>query len=140
MSRSCRKNDAMTVERLSALRQRYALFLRFLAVGLLNTMFGYTAFAVLLWAGLTSGLALVVAWVIGVLFNFGTIRMLVFTGESGSLVSFAMVYIGILLVNWITLALLERAGIPAWIAQGGLTFPLALVSYSAQKRLVFALA
>ena len=112
-------------------------FLRFLAVGVLNTFFGYAVFLALLQVSLASTPALVLAWLAGVFFNFNTIRTLVFLGQSGSLVRFAAVYMGVLALNWIALTGLEQIGIPAWVAQGALTLPVALISFAAQKRLVF---
>jgi putative flippase GtrA len=123
---------------LPALGRTPAQFLRFLAVGVLNTGFGYAIFIALLWLGVASSPALVLAWVAGVFFNFGTIRTLVFAGERASLVRFCSVYLGVLGLNWALLVLLERLGMPAWAAQGALTLPLAFVSFAAQKHLVFS--
>jgi hypothetical protein len=53
-------------------------FVRFLAVGLLNTAFGYAVFAVAILAGLGSMLSLVLAYVFGITFNFFTTGRFVF--------------------------------------------------------------
>ena len=114
------------------------LFVRFLFVGLLNTAFGYGTFLLLLWTGLSSQIALIGAWIMGVLFSFRTIRTLVFTGHNGRIGRFVTVYLVMLALNWSALLVLEARGAPAWLAQGALTFVVALVSFAAQKIFVFS--
>ena len=53
-------------------------FVRFLLVGVLNTLFGYFSFATLIIIGLDYKLAALLATIIGVLFNFQTTGRLVF--------------------------------------------------------------
>jgi len=68
-------------------------FLRFVAVGLLNTAFGYTVYAALVLAGLHRSAALVVATVPSILFNFRTTGLLVFRSrDNGLLLRFVLVY------------------------------------------------
>ncbi len=112
-------------------------FVRFIAAGLLNTAFGYTVFVVLIWAGMGSLAALVLATAAGVLFNFQTSRALVFRDQRAGMLRFASVYIVMIGVNWAALSALERLGLQPWAAQGVLTLPLALLSFAAQKFLVF---
>jgi putative flippase GtrA len=123
--------------RLATLIRERSTLLRFLAVGVLNTSFSFGAFVTLVWSGFSSIVALVISWILGVLFSFSTIRAMVFTGQVGNLIHFVGIYLGVLAVNWAALMVLERLGLPAWIAQGVLTLPLALLSFAAQKRLVF---
>ena len=69
------------IERL--LRGRTPLqFVKFLAVGALNTLFGYCVFAGLVLAGLHPMPALVLTYVVGVLFNYVTFGRLVFRHRS----------------------------------------------------------
>ncbi|MFN6273722.1 MAG: GtrA family protein [Microcystis sp.] len=51
---------------------------RFLLVGILNTLFGYFLYGSLILIGINYKLAALLATIIGVLFNFQTTRRLVF--------------------------------------------------------------
>lgn len=67
----------------------HAQFLRFLAVGMLNTLFGYAIFAGLVLAGLAPMPALVLAYLAGVPFNYFTTGRFVFGGAPRSRAAFA---------------------------------------------------
>lgn len=113
-------------------------FIRFLLVGVLNTAFGYACFALLLWAGLHYTLALLLATVVGVLFNFKTIGSLVFGSSDGSLIwRFIAVYVLIYTANVAALALLQALGLPALVAQSVLVLPVAGASFLLSRRFVF---
>lgn len=58
--------------------QIHTLFIRYLLVGLINTAFGYAVFALLVFVGLHYALALFLATIAGVLFNFQTFGRFVF--------------------------------------------------------------
>jgi putative flippase GtrA len=58
-------------------------FVRFLAVGLGNTVFGYAVFALLVLAGVAPMPALVLTYVAGIVFNFFTTRRFVFRAAGG---------------------------------------------------------
>jgi putative flippase GtrA len=91
---------------------------RFLAVGVLNTAFGYVIFAAGVLAGLSSGIALAIAMVIGVVFNFFTLGRLVFDSRDPTrLPRFVGVYALTYVVNLMLLGLWERAGVGALLAQ-----------------------
>jgi len=91
---------------------------RFLAVGVLNTAFGYAIFAGGVLVGLASGLALAIAMVIGVIFNFFTLGRLVFDSRDPTrLPRFVGVYVLTYMVNLGMLALWEKAGVGPLLAQ-----------------------
>jgi putative flippase GtrA len=91
---------------------------RFLAVGVLNTAFGYVIFAAGIFAGLASGIALAIAMVIGVIFNFFTLGRLVFDSRDPSrLPRFVGVYVLTYVVNLAMLALWQRIGVGPLLAQ-----------------------
>lgn len=91
---------------------------RFLAVGVLNTAFGYVIFAAGIFAGLASGIALAIAMVIGVIFNFFTLGRLVFDSRDPSrLPRFVGVYALTYVVNLAMLALWQRIGVGPLLAQ-----------------------
>jgi putative flippase GtrA len=114
----------------------FVLFLRFGVVGLLNTAFGYAVFAVLILVGLWPGAALTAATVAGVAFNFQTSRRLVFRSQ-GRGVRFVAVYVAILLLNWGALRGLQSTGLTSLVSQALLVVPLAVISFVAQRVLVF---
>jgi putative flippase GtrA len=91
---------------------------RFLAVGVLNTAFGYIVFAAGILAGLPSGIALAIAMVIGVIFNFFTLGRLVFDSRDPTrLPRFVGVYALTYIVNLMLLRLWEGAGVGPLLAQ-----------------------
>lgn len=91
---------------------------RFLAVGVLNTAFGYAIFAGGVLAGLSSGIALAIAMVIGVIFNFFTLGHLVFDSRDPTrLPRFVGVYMLTYVVNLAMLALWQKAGVGPLLAQ-----------------------
>ncbi len=60
-------------------------FIRFIFVGVLNTAFGYGVYCLGIWIGLSYWWATLVANVLGVLFNFKTIGVLVFENPNNRL-------------------------------------------------------
>jgi len=75
-------------------------FYKFLCVGLLNTVFGYSIYLLLLFLGLHYAVAMFFATVLGVLFNFKTIGRLVFKSSKNALIfRFVVIYTVIYLLN-----------------------------------------
>jgi len=75
-------------------------FLRFLIVGVANTVFGYGVFAAAVILGLAPFLALIVTYVIGVTFNYFTTARLVFGRSSlASFPAFVLAYVVIYAFN-----------------------------------------
>ena len=107
---------------------------RFLFVGVLNTLFGYSIFVLLSLGGMSYYLSTLLATILGVLFNFKTIGKLVFKNYDNKLIfSFIAVYTLIYLLNIASLKLILSFGINLLIAQAGLVLPLALTSYFLNK-------
>lgn len=113
-------------------------FVRFLAVGVLNTAFGYGVFALMTWAGLPYPVAIAVATVAGVAFNFFSTGRLVF-GQGGArlMPRFVAVYAVVYCVNVAAVAALLRLGLNVYLANALLVLPLALLAYGLQRRFVF---
>lgn len=113
-------------------------FLRFLAVGGLNTAFGFAVYASLLALGLHYAIAVAVGTVLGVLFNFRTYGSLVF-GATGlhRLPRFVSVYAILYLVNVSGIAVLTRAGFTDLLAGLILLIPVALLGYVFNSRFVY---
>ena len=113
-------------------------FLRFLLVGALNTAFGYGLFALLIWLGLPYPLAIGLATLGGIAFNFQTIGRLVFNAAKGSRRwRFVVVYGVVYLVNLGGVAVLLFFGSGIYVANGLMILPLAALAYLLQKKFVF---
>jgi putative flippase GtrA len=121
---------------------KYAAFCdqlaRFIAVGLLNTAFGYGIFAALLYLGLHYVIALFIATISGILFNFKTTGRLVFKSNSNRLIfHFAGVYALIYAVHVCSLEILLGLGINVYWAGAMLILPMASFAFFLNKRFVF---
>jgi len=113
-------------------------FAKFLVVGGLNTVVGYGLFAAFIIAGLGAPLALALATVLGVLFNFKSFGLLVFRNGDGRLLPrFVAVYAGQYVVNLMCLRWLAALDLSPLLAQLLLLPPLSLASFLLMRRLVF---
>jgi putative flippase GtrA len=111
---------------------------KFVAIGLLNTAFGYVIFAVLYFTSGNHQLSLIVATCIGVIFNFFTTGRIVFQNtNSGMIFRFAGGYILSLGANLVLLEMLVRFGINALSAQVICLPPIVVLTYFINARLVF---
>jgi putative flippase GtrA len=113
-------------------------FMRFLMVGGLNTIVGYTLFTIFIFAGAGTTIAAVGATVLGVLFNFRSIGLMVF-GSSGKgvFVRFVTVYVAQLAAN---LALLRGSAmlrISSIVAEAIILPTLAIATFLVMRRWVF---
>jgi putative flippase GtrA len=85
-------------------------FFRFLATGGLNTIFGYTAYAALLFVNVPYLTALFIATVAGVIFNYFSLGRLVFHDMGGKFVfiKFIITYLIVYISNAVLLDLLTK--------------------------------
>jgi len=83
---------------------------RFLSVGVLNTVFGYAVYTVLLFVKVPYLTALFIATVAGVIFNYFTFGRLVFHGHGGRFVfvKFIITYVIVYISNAVLLDVLTR--------------------------------
>lgn len=87
-------------------------FVRFLFVGVINTIFGYGVFLLFIWFGMHYSIALLFANILGILFNYKTTGYIVFQNKSNRLlVKFFMVYGVVYLFNLLELYLLDRSNL-----------------------------
>ena len=121
----------MTAENeINETRQTIVRFGKFLVVGLLNTGFGYAVFALLVLAGLAPQIALALAFVIGVAWNYMFHARLVFNqGGFRGVPAYVGSYAAIYLFNAAGLAVLLHAGLPALWAQAILAPSAAVISF-----------
>ena len=111
---------------------------RFLFVGILNSLFGYFVYAVTLYFSDQLTISLLVATVVGVLFNYKSTGSLVFrhNGES-RLLKFVVVYSVIFVGNASLLYFLVSAGWDKYLSQLFLTPVAAIFSFFLFKSFVF---
>ena len=105
--------------------------LRFLVIGVINTLFSYLIYAALVLLGMHYSLATLISTVLGVIFNFFTTGRIVFRNmDNRRFVRFVLVYLFTYLVNILLLGwLVDRLGIDKLIAGALVTLPVALLSY-----------
>lgn len=126
----------MFKQRLHTLRE--IRLLRYLVVGVINTIFSYVVYALLLKLGLVYYLAVLLSTIIGVAFNFKTTGSLVFRSRSNRLIfRFYAVYSVYYVINVTCLTLLKRIVPDPYLAQLLLLLPLAMVSYLMMRQFVF---
>ena len=112
--------------------------IRFIAVGIVNTLFGYGIYAVLIFFGLHYMNAVLFATIAGVLFNFKTIGHYVFeSSDSSLLVKFFVVYTVIYGINVGLIRVFSLWSIDYYTAGFLAIVPCAAISFILNKRFVF---
>lgn len=113
-------------------------FLLFLAVGGLNTLFGYGLFVALVALRLPIPVAMLLSTVGGVLFNFRTTGGIVFASRDGRRIfRFVAVYALLYGANLAGLSALMAMGLGVYLASALLLAPMALLAYALNKTFVF---
>ena len=108
---------------------RYA-FLRFIFVGGLNTVFGYSVYTVLYLIGLTPHQALIGAFCVGVIWNYFTHARLVFATKGfRRMPPYILAYVGLYFLNATGLEALLAAGVSPMVAQAILVLPAAALAF-----------
>ncbi|MEX0317261.1 MAG: GtrA family protein [Ruegeria sp.] len=103
---------------------------RFLGAGVINTAFGYSVFAALVFLGAHPQVALIVQFVIGVIWNYWIHGRYVF-GVRGyaRLPLYALSYVIIYFANAFLLRAFMVAGLNAYLAQAVALGPVVILSY-----------
>ena len=113
-------------------------FLRFLFVGSVNTSLSYGLYALFLWLGLNYVLANGLAFVMSLLLSFATQGTFVFRStDPRRLPRFVLAWVCIYGFNIALIGLLMHLGLSAYAAGAAALVPVTLLSYVAQKRVVF---
>lgn len=112
--------------------------INFIMVSGLNTLVGYSFYAVFIFMGMTYPLALFFATVVGVLFNFKTMGRLVFNNTNNNLFfKFALVYCFMYLFQIVIIGLMESQSANPYYA-GLVTMILAaIITFVLNKLIVF---
>lgn len=113
-------------------------FIRFLLVGVLNTVIGYSLFVLFSFLGLDAPYALAFTYVFGVISNFFTTGKLVFgISKRKYFLRFVLAYVAVYLVNLVFLSILIWAGMDKLISQAVLVPFMALISFWSFKMYAF---
>jgi len=114
-------------------------FIRYVLVGIGNTLFSYGLYAVLLFIGFEYRVASLLALVLGIAFSFTTQGTVVFRNATRfTFVKFVVAWGLLYLFNISLIALLMRASLSAYLAGAVATMPVTLLSYFVLKLVVFS--
>jgi len=115
-----------------------ARFLKFMAIGVLNTANGYFLFAALLYSGLHYSLATLLANILSVFINFKTYGRIVFNSrDNGLIYRFISIYVFMYFLIIGCLKVFTLLSINLYVGNLLLTIPLAIVSFFLNSRFVF---
>jgi putative flippase GtrA len=123
--------------RLSLIKAERRRFIIFIAVGILNTLFGYGAFALFLLAGLSNDLAVLFGMIAGILFNYATVKQVFSAHGLTRLPHFLVAYAVLLIINISSLRLLSSQGVNAFLGEAIIVICLTPISFLAMRFLVF---
>ena len=113
-------------------------FVRFIGVGIINTVFGYSLFVLFIFSGLHYVWASFFGTVLGVIFNFFTTGRLVFNNLDHSRLPWFFGVYGITFVFGIAgLSFLDGWGIDMYRAGLVMIPPSAIVSFALNRKFVF---
>jgi putative flippase GtrA len=120
-------------------------FVRFLLVGVINTLFSYSIFTLLIFVGLDYRYAVLVSTIMGILFNFKTLGTLVFKRKNNNklIFRFISVYTVIYLLNVEALRIADSVNVnidqkvKIIFAGAILVIPSSIISYVLNKFFVF---
>ena len=115
-------------------------FVKFLLVGGLNTLFGYSVFALFTFLRFHYSAATFLATILGILFNFKTTGCIVFKNSNNRLIfKFVAVYGFVYLLTVGALKLMLLSGMKnMYLNYLILLFPNALLSFYLMKRFTFS--
>jgi len=111
---------------------------RFVLVGVINTLFSYAIYCALVFAGLSFAFANLIALVLGIVFSFKTQGRLVFRNSGGrQFVKFVLVWGILYFVSVVIIGKLTIYGLSAYRAGAVALFVTSVLSYVAQKFFIF---
>ena len=115
-------------------------FFRFLFTGFLNTIFGYSVFSFLIFFSLNYQLAIVIATILGILFNYQSLKRLVFNkSKNNRLQSFFFTSVAICLLNIYGTGYFLGYGFNVYISFIIIFIPSTLINFFLMKFFVFRL-
>jgi putative flippase GtrA len=112
--------------------------IKFIFVGVVNTIVGYCFYALFIFLGFDYTYALGIATVLGVIFNFQTIGRLVFKHNNKKLIfKFLLVYVVVFGVNLLLIKGLVWFGLNEYIGGAIAILPASAFSFILNKYFVF---
>lgn len=113
-------------------------FIRFLLVGVINTLFGYGVYVFWVLIGFHFALAALLSTILGVLFNFKTTGALVFKSNNNQLIIKFFVVYGILyLLNVTGIYVLSTVNLNHQTGGAIMLLPMAILGFVLNKYYVF---
>jgi putative flippase GtrA len=112
-------------------------FFAFVVTGIVNTAFGYGAFALFLWSGLGRDLAVLFGMIVGIAFNYGTIGKVFAAQGFSRLPHFLASYAMLFGINITALRMLESLGVGHLVAEAVILGCLVPVTFLAMRLFVF---
>lgn len=104
--------------------------IRFVGAGVVNTLFGYSVFAALVLIGTHPQVALIIQFIVGVIWNYQVHARYVFSVQGyNRLPVYAVSYVVIYAFNAVLLWALLRLGLDPYIAQAMALVPTVVLSY-----------
>ena len=113
---------------------------KFILIGLLNTMFGYSAYALLVFLGLSFALALLISTVSGIIFNYFTFGQLFFNigVNLENFIKFIITYLFVYLLNVSFLHLMINIwSVNSYLSQFLFLIPASAISWLLMNYWVF---
>jgi putative flippase GtrA len=113
-------------------------FIRFLMVGVVNTLFGYAVFVALLYFGIHYTIASFISVAVGAYFNFHTTGHFVFGSRNHNLlIKFFSVYFIVYFINIGGLFIFEKLNIGNYLGGAIMIIPIVGFSFYLNKYWVF---
>lgn len=126
------------MKKVKKLFQANRKFILFIFVGGINTLFGYSIFALFLWFGVHYSIAALLSTIGGVLFNFTTFGRLVFDSKSlSNLPRFTLVYALNYFFGVGVLYICNQFAYNLYLVQALLILPTAIVRFILMKYFVY---
>lgn len=111
---------------------------KFIGVGIINTLFGYSLYTLFIYIGFDYKYAVFFSTLLGILFNFKTIGHFVFESHDNSLIlKFFSVYAVIYIINISLIKGFSLFGMDYYLAGFLALFPCAILSFILNKKFVF---
>lgn len=120
--------------------QRYQ-WMRFLAVGGMNTAFSYGIYSGLIFMGVNFAISNLVSLILGIFFSFYTQSSVVFRNSDRRVfVRYVAMWAGLYFLNTMIIGSLIKLGASAYGAGALAIFPITALSFFLQKYFIFAAA
>lgn len=113
-------------------------FINFILIGIVNTIFGYTMYAIFISLGFNYIISVLFATILGILFNFKTIGKFVFDSHDNNLIlKFFLVYTVVFLVNIAIIKVFKYYGNNEYVSGLIAIVPCSIISFILNKYYVF---